>query len=188
MAKTRKRNTRQKRVLNVAMSIGVIALFIAAAWLLMNSFAGLDSLSNPIAGETAPSFTLTSLTGEPVTVPDTDRQATAIFTMAYWCGTCVPEARALAQLQYEYGDVLRVVLVDMDPSSSPQQLESFMQAVGSNSMTWTFDSDGNFSRTYGIRVLDTTIILDSNGREVYRDAYPTPYETLRGELERLIDA
>lgn len=189
MAKTQKQNTKQRRLSNTILIIGVIALFFAAAFLLVKSFTSLDSLSNPITdGETAPSVTLASLTGETVTVPDTDRQATVIFSMAYWCGTCVPEARALARLKDEYGDVLRVVLVDIDPSSSPQQLQPFIQAVGSNNMTWTFDSDGNFSRTYGVRALDTTIILDGGGREIYRDAYPTPYEMLRGELESVIDA
>lgn len=188
MTKTRKRNTRQKRVANVVLVVGVFILSFVAALLLVNSFTGLDALSNPItAGETAPFVTLVSLTGDTVTVPDMDRRATVMFSMAYWCGTCVPEARALRQLQDEYGDGLRIVLVDIDPSSSPQQLQPFIQAVGSNSMTWTFDSDGNFSRTYGVRVLDTTIILDGDGREVYRDAYPTAYETLRDELERIIN-
>lgn len=187
MAKTQKRNIKQKRVTNIVLIVGVIALSFVAALLLVNSFTGLDALSNSIVGETAPSFTLTSLTGDTVTVPDMDRRATVIFSMAYWCGTCVPEARALRQLQDEYGDGLRVVLVDIDPSSSPQQLQQFIQAVGPNDLTWTFDSDGEFSRTYGIRVLDTTIILNGGGREVYRDAYPTAYETLRDELERIIN-
>jgi len=166
--------------------IGVIILFIVAGFLLTNSFKGLGSLGNPIAGEVAPSFTLASFDGGSVTVPDTDRQATVIFSMAYWCGTCVPEAQALARLRDEFGDVLRVVLVDIDPSSSPQQLQQFIQAVGTNSLTWAFDTDGSFSRAYGIRVLDTTIILNEDGREVYRDAYPTSYETLKSELERII--
>jgi len=186
MTKTRKRDTKQKRIPNVVLIVGVIALFTIAAFLLINSFAGLDSSANPAAGIVAPPFTLTSVEGESVTVPDTNRQATVVFSMAYWCGTCIPEAQALARLKGEYSDALRVVLVDIDPSSTPQQLQQFVQAVGPNSLTWTFDSDGNFSRTYGIRALDTTIIWDGNGREVYRDAYPTPYETLRDELERII--
>jgi peroxiredoxin len=186
MAKTRKRNAKQKRIPNAVLIVGVIALFVTAAFLLINSFAGLDSSANPAAGNAAPSFTLTSVEGESVTVPDTNRQATVIFAMAYWCGTCIPEAQALARLNGEYSDALRVVLVDIDPSSSPQQLQQFVQAVGPNNMTWTFDTDGRLSRTYGIRVLDTTIILDGSGHEVYRDAYPTRFETLRDELERII--
>lgn len=188
MAKEQKQKTQQKRRINTVLVVGVIILLGVASFLLVQSFIGLDSLSNPIAdGDIAPPFTLASLTGETVTVPDTTRQATVIFSMAYWCGTCIPEARALAQLQDEYSDVLRVVLVDMDPSSSPQNLQQFIQAVGPNDLTWTFDSDGEFSRTYGIRVLDTTIILNENGRETYRDAYPTSYDTLRTELARIID-
>lgn len=186
MTKRRKRRPKQKRKLNAILVVGVIALFGVAAFLLIKSFTGLDSLSNPIARDVAPSFTLASITGEPVIVPDMDRQATVIFSMAYWCGTCVPEAQALAQLKDEYGDELYVVLVDIDPSSSPAQLQQFIQAIGQNNLTWTFDSDGSFSRAYGIRVLDTTIILNHEGREVYRDAYPTTYEKLKEELNRII--
>ena len=188
MAKKRKQRTQQKKRIKAGLVVGVMILFGMAIFLLVRSFSGLDSLSNPIAeGDAAPSFTLASLTGESVTVADTTRQATVIFSMAYWCGTCIPEARALTQLQEEYGDALRIVLVDMDPSSSPQNLQQFIQAVGPNDLTWAFDPDGEFSRIYGIRVLDTTIILNENGREAYRDAYPTSYDTLRTELARIID-
>jgi thiol-disulfide isomerase/thioredoxin len=186
MTKRQKHKSKPKRKINAVLTVGVIALFIGVAFLLITSFTGLDSVSNASTAEVAPSFTLASLTGESVTVPDMDRQATVIFAMAYWCGTCIPEARALAQLKSEYGDVVRIVAVDIDPSSTPDLLQQFIQVIGPNNLTWAFDSDGSFSRTYGIRALDTTIILDGDGREIYRDGYPTSYEVLRDQLERII--
>jgi thiol-disulfide isomerase/thioredoxin len=108
--------------------------------------------------------------------------------MAYWCGTCIPEARALAQLQQEYGDQLQVVVVDIDPLSTPERLQEFIFAstLGTDSLSWAMDRDGSFSRSYNIRALDTTIILDRDGREIYRDTYPTPYDTLRDELRKVL--
>jgi hypothetical protein len=44
-----------------------------------------------------------------------------------------------------------------------------LQAVGNNQLTWAMDSSGRFSYLYQITSLDTAIILDAQGREVYRN-------------------
>jgi len=69
--------------------------------------------------------------------------------------------------------------LDVDPSSTPDRLQQFRTYAGNPSYTWSFDKNGQVTQAYRIRSLDTTIIVDANGRIVYRDEYPTPYDKLQ---------
>jgi thiol-disulfide isomerase/thioredoxin len=186
MARKRRKQSKKSQPPRSALIIGASILLVVALVIVLRSLSGLGS-ANPLAGDVAPTAQLATLEGGLVTVPDNNYDATVVYAMAYWCGTCIPEARALARLRSEYGAALNVVVVDIDPSSTPSLLQQFIQVIGSNDMTWTFDSDGSFAQAYGIRILDTTIILNNEGREVYRDARPTDYNTLRDQLERLLN-
>jgi len=186
-ARIGKRQVRQKQKLSVITVVAVVLVFAVTVYLIITSMRDIGGV-NSASGAVAPSVSLVSLDGSLVTVPDTNRQATVLFAMAYWCGRCIPEAQALARLEREYGGALRVVVVDVDPSSTPDIIQDFIDITGENNLTWAFDRDGSFSRSYGIRALDTTIIVDRNGREVYRDGYPSSYEVLRSQLEEIISA
>lgn len=179
-----KKNRGKQQRLNIAL-VGIVLL--AGMGVAYALFTGLSS-STAASGDVQTATRLVTMDGSQVTVPDPNRQATLVFSMAYWCGTCISEARALARLGNEYGDTLRIVMVDIDPLSSPERLQDFLEAVGENNLTWTFDSDGSFSRSYNIRSLETTIIVNSRGVELYRDGYSTPYDVLRSEIEKVIGA
>ncbi len=47
------------------------------------------------------------------------------------------------------------------------------------------DRDFGVSRALAINTLDATVIIDRAGRIAYRDAVPTPYETLAAVIEAL---
>jgi len=106
--------------------------------------------------------------------------------MAYWCGTCVPEARALARIHQEYGDRVVIVALDVDPSSTPARLQQFRTYAGNPSYTWAFDKNGQATQAFRIRSLDTTIIVDAKGHIVYRDEYPTPYDKLKAAISKVV--
>jgi len=115
------------------------------------------------------------------------RQDKIVFFMAYWCGTCVPEARALGRLYQEYGaDRLSIVAVDVDPNSTPESLRVFADMAGNPGYTWAFDTGNQVLKTYQVRSLDTTVIINPAGEIVYRDGFPTPYDVLKKELEKLL--
>lgn len=73
--------------------------------------------------------------------------------------------------------------VDIDPSSSPEALTRFDEYADATSLTYAFDHRGEFVRTFQIQQLDTTVILDHTGVEVYRDQIPSTYEMLRKAIE-----
>jgi len=105
--------------------------------------------------------------------------------MAYWCGSCLSEASALTQLQQEYGNQVNIMAIDVDPSSTPDLLRKFKSAAGNGNYIWAIDTGQKVTTAYQVTSLDTTLILDTQGRVVYRDQYPTPYQPLKDELVKL---
>ncbi len=182
MSKHKKRQARTNKVWNGLLVAFVVVAVAGVAYALYSS-STVSSSPAKVSGNPAP---LVALNESDIYIPHPESQATIIFSMAYWCGTCIPEAKALAQLKAEYGDELQVVVVDIDPSSTQETLQDFINIVGDNGLIWAFDQGGSFSRSYNIRALDTTIILDRDGKEIYRDTYPTPYDTLRNELRKVL--
>lgn len=141
---------------------------------------------DPSKGEVAPDFGVPTLDGGTFTLSEQRGKPAVIFIMAYWCPTCIPEARALKQLHEEYGDKVSILALDVDPSSSPEQLRGFVEWAGNPTYTFGFDKDNTVVQKYKVRSLDTTIIVDGEGNIVYRDAYPTSYDTLKAQLEKLV--
>lgn len=137
-------------------------------------------------GQVAPDFRVPTLDGKPFTLSEQRGKPTIIFFMAYWCGTCIPNARELGQLYQEYSGQVNMLALDVDPSSTPESLQRFKQAAGNGSFSWAFDTNSNVATIYGINYLDTTIILDSEGQIVYRGGFPASYAALKDELEKLI--
>ena len=188
-AAKRARSRSERRLVRYA--IAGVALAIAA-WVGWSAFQGLKapvpeavertgSIGTRV-GELAPDFTVPTLDGGTFNLEAQRGQPSIIFIMAYWCGTCIPEARALAQIHEEYGDAVSIIALDVDPSSSVEALEQFKAAVGDPDYVWGFDVGQEVVRNYEVPSLDTTLILDPEGYVIYRDAYPTGYSTLKDAL------
>jgi thiol-disulfide isomerase/thioredoxin len=152
------------------------------------SASSISGAEQEAVGPVIPEVTLPTLDGEQVNLLRDRGEVTILFAMSYWCTTCVPEAQALAQLYEEYeAKGLKVVVIDVD-EVSPAKLQTFIDLVGENRLIWAFDPEIQFLRRFKVQALDTTIIVNNKGREVYRDIRSTPYETLRNEIDALLDA
>tara|TARA_R110002110_G_scaffold415612_1_gene651449 strand:- start:2769 stop:3368 length:600 start_codon:yes stop_codon:yes gene_type:complete len=116
-----------------------------------------------------------------------DGDVVVIFFMASWCTTYVPEARALKELHAAYRKRgLRVLVVDIDPRSTERALARFRVIANKGEYLWALDTQQTIVRSYGVRTLDATIIIDRDGRIAYRDAFPTDYERLDDAVRGLI--
>lgn len=171
--------------------IGIVLVALAGffAWRSFQS-GGSSGSSVPLSnvtgtqlGEIAPDFTIPTLEGNTYTLSDQYGKPTVIYFMAYWCGTCIPEAQALARLQQEQGENINIVVIDVDPSSTPEALANFKQAANDGDYTWAFDDGQRVTNSYQVQALDTTLVLDTEGHVIYRDAYPTTYNILKDALE-----
>ncbi len=187
--RSRARSRSDRRAVRYAIA-GV--LLVIAGWVAWSAFQGLKGpdqvqvqrtgAAGSQVGELAPDFTVPTLEGGTFNLTAQRGRPSIIFIMAYWCGTCIPEARALAQIHDEYGDAVSIIALDVDPSSSVEALEQFKAAVGDPDYVWGFDVGQEVVRNYEVPSLDTTLILDPEGYVVYRDAYPTGYSTLKDAL------
>ena len=163
----RKRAARNKRNRIFLIIVGAIAL-VLGAWVLWNALQPAQSQTAAASGnvgtsvgDTAPDFSVPTLGGATFSLNDGRGKPTIVFFMAYWCSTCIPEAKALAQLKAEYGEDINIAAIDVDPSSTPQALEQFKQVSGGEALTWAFDTDQQVASDYQVRSLDTTLILNS---------------------------
>lgn len=132
-------------------------------------------------GSTAPDFAMPTLAGS--TFAYTAGKPTLLYFMAGWCGTCVPEAQALARLHPQVGSRAALVAVDADPSDSWGSLRSFAKGVGSPGYVFAKD-DGQVGRAFGVNSLDITIVLDAKGRVVHRSLGGLDDAALRAALAK----
>lgn len=133
-------------------------------------------------GSPLPLIEATALDGQAVKL--TPGKPTAVFFFAGWCGTCIPEAKALGQLKQELGDKVTVVAVDIDPSDDAKTIDAFLAAAGRPAYPVVHDKTGALTQAYDVRALDVTVIADATGTIVYRDAVPTGEGQLRSALAK----
>ncbi len=139
------------------------------------SVTGSSSGSGQV-GERLASFELTSIDGEPVKVPA--GKPGAVFFMAGWCGSCIPETKALSQVMDRFGGRISVLAVSPDPSDSVSALRQFRAAAGDPRYPFAWDQQGTLARAWVVSALDTTLVYDRRGKVVFRDGVPTDAETL----------
>ena len=131
--------------------------------------------------------TITTLDGDTISLAEKRGEVVALYFMAGWRGTCIPEAQAWSELYPAYKDRgLEALMVSADPNDTPQTIEAFGRAGGIGNLPWAIDKTGKFTRSLDVRALDTTVIINREGKIAYQDAIPTPEETLDKELEEVL--
>lgn len=139
---------------------------------------------------TAPEFSVQTASfgnGALFAAPAKDASATIVFFMAAWCWTCQPEAKALAAIHERYASQGVVVLtLDVDPNEGERELAAFRERTGQGGHLWAFDRGFNVARVLEVSRLDSTVVIDREGRIAYRDASPTDYEYLSAVVEALL--
>lgn len=107
-----------------------------------------------------------------------------MFFFAGWCGSCIPEATALGQLQRKHGDDVAIVAVDIDSTDTPEMIGEFMSAAGSPEYPVVHDKTDAIRAAYEVASLDVTVITDGSGKVVYRDSVPSTLAQLSDGLRR----
>jgi peroxiredoxin len=137
-------------------------------------------------GDTASDFTVPTLDGAKFTLSEQRGRPTIVLFTAYWCTDCYPKAQELAQLYQEYKGRVNIIALDIDPTSTPKLLGQFKQAAGNGAFVWAFDSGSKVATAYRVTSTGTTIMINGDGRIVYRGGFPISYAALKDELEKLI--
>ncbi len=109
-----------------------------------------------------------------------------VYFMAGWCITCIPEASALAKLETRYGaQGVRILAMDVELSEDEAQLASFRAHAGDGRYLWAFDRGFHVAQALDVNSLDSTVVIDRDGRIAFRDSVPTPYDTLQAVVRAL---
>ncbi|MBI2917342.1 MAG: TlpA family protein disulfide reductase [Chloroflexi bacterium] len=138
-------------------------------------------------GQPAPDFTVTTLDGSDFTLSEYRGKVVIMYAMAAWCPSCIPEAKALARIFREYrGRGVEVLVLDVDTRETGQHLRQFKDFVQGGEHYWALDEGNRWALAYEIKALDSTIIVDQQGRIAYRDEVSTSYERLKEEIQSLL--
>lgn len=79
-----------------------------------------------------------------------------------------------------------MAMVSIDPFETEQSIEAFNSQAGIEEPLPTVINGGEVAERFGANALETTIILDQNGEEIYRDVAVTDAETIRSELDSVL--
>ncbi len=77
-------------------------------------------------------------------------------------------------------------MVSIDPSETEQSIEQFNEAAGMEEPLPTALDDGTVARTFGVNALETTIMINRQGKVVFREIGPKDEEILWREVERVL--
>ena len=81
---------------------------------------------------------------------------------------------------------VEVVAINIHPFYNLQYWKTFWRSLGAGDVLWAQDTDYSAIAAYDALTLGTTIVIDRQGRIVYRDGGATSYDKLRTEVENAL--
>ncbi|MGQ0573646.1 MAG: TlpA family protein disulfide reductase [Pseudonocardia sp.] len=167
---TRPRSPRApKRRWPLLAGIGLAVIAVLAV-----AYTALSPAPTPTPTATATSstgveFTAATLSGQQISVPGGKPSVVYFFTVN--CGTCGPEAQALAQLQQTTPGA-NFAAVDLDPNETVEDIRGFLDTNQATELAYAIDTDGQLVSGYQIRQIGVAVVLDATGNEVFRGYKP----------------
>ncbi len=166
-----------------------LLFLIGAAWTWANrlpeaNVSNAAALAAPHANFAAPSFTLTSTTGDKVDLAALKGQVVVVNFWASWGPPCRAEMPALDQVYQAKKEAgLRVLAVNQQEDAS--SVQAFGQQLGL-SFPLLLDTDGAVNVRYQVHALPSTFIVDRRG--IIRDTVigPLTREGLEAQVNALL--
>ena len=114
-----------------------------------------------------PAVLLKDITGNQLNTGALQGGPVLLNLWATWCAPCVVEMPILDELAGEFGDALRVVTVSQDMQGADKVGPFFAKQKFANLHPW-LDSENTLGFAVDGGVLPTTVLYDSEGREIWR--------------------
>lgn len=137
----------------------------------------------------APAWSFTATDGTVYSRDTPPGNATVLFFMATWCGSCRTKAPVIADVAADHtADGVRVYSIDFDPSETVDDLESWKDRY---QQAWPHgvDPDRAVQRALGVTSQSSVVVLDGEGRVVERFGYGKVTDAgLRDALSRALSA
>ena len=188
---------------SVLLPLLIVGAIVAAVWYLERGrgpgggaddgygIVALDPARNPTGrppvvevGRAAPDFRLRRLDGGELQLSDLRGQVVLLNFWASWCAPCRKEMPEFVRLYGELrGRGLEIVAVDLQEAPGPVQ--TFVDEFGMRFPT-VFDRSGQVARTYRVKQLPVTVLIDREGVIRATKYGPVTPEFLQAELGKLL--
>jgi thiol-disulfide isomerase/thioredoxin len=116
-------------------------------------------------GSLAPTMTVANPAGHKLAFADLEGEPYLVNLWATWCAPCVTELPTLDKLAAS--GRIRVVTISQD-SGEPAKVAEFLKDKGLANLEPWLDPQNDLSFHYATGTLPTTVLYDSQGREVWR--------------------
>jgi cytochrome c biogenesis protein CcmG/thiol:disulfide interchange protein DsbE len=205
----------KRNVLVVAVVVCVLALLGLAGWVnwhnrqlatlhkqtmqnqatLVPDSAGEPHFSSPLVGKQAPTFTLTNLKGEKVSLASYKGKAVQLNFWATWCAPCKIETPWLVELHKQYApqgfEILGVSFDDLDkddPKLLAKDKDQIAKAVQALHISYPVLLDGDsIAKPYGdLDVYPTSFFVDRGGTIVAASFGLTSKDDLEGNIRKAL--
>ena len=122
------------------------------------------------AGTAAPALGFQGPDGQPAQLSTFRGRPLLVNFWATWCGPCVVELPSLDALagRQTGGRGLQIVAISQDSTNGRQKVTDFFNAHRFQHLQPYLDSEMGLMFALGLDTLPTTILFDSQGREVWR--------------------
>lgn len=136
----------------------MVILGIALAWVIVNSMR--DHVVQ--VGDRAPNFSITTDSGQAVSLANYRGKVLVLNFWASWCPPCVEETPSLNKFQQEVaGSGVTVLGISIDRNK--KMYDRFLRRFGVSFET-ARDPDAKISASYGTFKIPETYIIDRNGK------------------------
>ncbi|HXF28078.1 MAG TPA: TlpA disulfide reductase family protein [Bryobacteraceae bacterium] len=136
----------------------MVVLGVALAWVIVNSMR--DRVVQ--VGDTAPNFSITTDSGQTVSLANYRGKVLVLNFWASWCPPCIAETPSLNKFQQEVaGSGVTVLAISIDRNK--KMYDRFLRRFGVSFET-ALDPTAKISASYGTYKIPETYIIDRNGK------------------------
>jgi len=133
-------------------------------------------------GASTAGFTARTIAGSSITLPG-ERPSVLLF-FSVECGGCGPTANALAQARAQDPKAADFGVIDVAAYETSKDIEGFLKDYDATALAYASDPDGTLTARYGVTQLSTVVIVDPDGKVVFRGVEPNA-EKIRAELDKV---
>ncbi|MFC4557232.1 TlpA family protein disulfide reductase [Virgibacillus kekensis] len=137
-------------------------------------------------GETAPDFTLETLSGETLQLSDLRGKKVILNFWASWCGPCKKEMPEMQKFYEEHKKEVEIVALNLTGREvGVSNVKKYIDKFG-YTYPVPLDEELKVQEMYGVTVIPTTYFINTNGKiQLPRKAGPMTYEYLEEMVNKL---
>ncbi len=142
--------------------IGAILLTLLGIAIYVNSTTTDRKEAAPVEGFLAPHFSLATLEGKKIHLPDQNGQPIVLNFWTSWCRPCQAEAPALEKLHQQYQGKVLIVGVNLTAQDTVDNVKKFQQQHRLH-YPLLLDPNNEVGHLYEANAIPSTYLIDKNG-------------------------